>query len=743
MATNINFADPSTSVGKRFREYLGGVDDYDIQVTFLKNTDFYNLYGKNNNVKAWTDYLMSYDMLILGFGDMASFSDNEVFLAGFKTFVDAGKSVIMSHDMVYDKSFAYPVAGYEFDWGWQFSENRYAAWDVNVKTSAYLRELSGQVKKYYAIDPVTSQPEGSYIDTYSQGKKISTLPKSDLEVAYFYNWEWDAGWLQTGYWGFKPDPEYYCWMDQSDYRYRLPGVREYTCNLMDNSIRAMIFASRAKSSDKLDRVITNPSNKNKSVKKSSLAWPTSCETQTVKVANQGQITSYPFAMDDTITVGKTHAQNYRLDLESGEISGVDSHFRLDGEYKDWDDVPKTDGSWWTEAPDKNKGTIVYDRGVAYGYAEVNEVNVIDRNGGAFSGMQVTIEQEDGVSKDFQVKFVSVAKDGTVNQNPKMEGLDPGDYTFYLVSTGFSSENINNLKNDLSKNEDMIWGEAVMHITDGQDKMEYRLDVDSIAKWERRNPLNITKVNNVKVCLYGITSSTGNPPSYASKDTDSYVDSLGTKETDGAIVWYNLSNGSSDRTNIYSAKDGDSANNYYIYTKGNITYTGLGHSGNMTNDEIRLFINTMISSYRSVPAAPHVTVANSDVVNNGEVSSLYVEERGDQKDKAVLLKVNDDSTSTLPRVYRMKITRDGQPVEQLLENGQPVRKNADDTFTVKEDGLYTLVAPYGDGNTPGTIAGNGMLEYTVELTTSYQEGNKKDSVSRRVVRVITMPLFELD
>ena len=722
--TNINFADSSTSVGKRFREYLDGVEDYDIQVTFLQNQDFYKTYGKNNKGEAWREYLLGYDMLILGFGDMASFSDNETFLEGFKAFVDEGKSVILSHDMVYDKSFAYPEAGFDFDWGWQFSENRYAAWDVNVKTSAYLRELSGQVKRYYAIDPVTSQPIGSYTDTYSRGKKISTLPKSDLEVAYLYRWKYSISWSGTGYWEFKPDASMYCWMDQSDYRYRLPGIREYTCNLMDNSIRTMAFASRIKSSDKLDRVITNPSKNNANVAKADLAWPNSCVTQTVKVANQGQITSYPFTMADTISVGETHAQNYRLDLESGMTSGFDSRFDVDGEFLEWDDVPKTDGSWWTEAPDKNKGTILYDRGVAYGYAEVNEVGSIDKNGGAFSRLQVTIEQQDGVSQQYQMKCITVADDGTVNLNPQIEGLSPGDYTFYLGSDGFSSTNINNLKTNPDWNDDMIWGEMKMHITDGQDKVEYSLDVDAMARWNRRNPLDITKVNNVVACLYGLSSTNGTPPSYASKDTDSFVLSLGTKKTDGAIVWYNLSNGAGDSTNVYAAKDGDSANNYYIYTRGNVTYTGLGHSGNMTNDEIRLFINTMISSYRSVPAAPYPTCVNEDAIRNSKVYTLYGEEAGGQvmKDVTVSLKVNDDSVQSNYQDYTMVVKDgDGNVIHQAkgLANGEIT------SFVVSKEDLQQKKS----------------LTYTATLEATGK--NDKKSKQQITIRVMTMPLFGLD
>ncbi|MDD6191554.1 MAG: hypothetical protein PUB24_00540, partial [Lachnospiraceae bacterium] len=208
-------------------------------------------------------------------------------------------------------------------------------------------------------------------------------------------------------------------------------------------------------------------------------------------------------------------------------------------------------------------------------------------------------------------------------------------------------------------------------------------------------------------------------------------------------WFNLSNDGDDATNIYSAKDGDSANNYYIYTKGNITYTGFGHANDMTNDEIRLFINTMISAYRSTPAAPYVTVENEDVINNGSISTLYTEEREEGQDKEVLLKVNDDSKTTKAgTTYRMKITLKNKNVEGLKTvDGNDVPKNADGTYTVQKGAEYKLLAPYGDANTENTIAYDGKLTYKVSLTTTYADGTEQDA--QRTVRVMLMPLFGLD
>lgn len=86
----------------KFRTYLDAVDEYEITLDYLSNTKWLEKF--KNNVAAWIDYLDSYDMLILGFNDNCTFTNNDVFYQGFVQFKDSGKSVIMSHDMVKDTS---------------------------------------------------------------------------------------------------------------------------------------------------------------------------------------------------------------------------------------------------------------------------------------------------------------------------------------------------------------------------------------------------------------------------------------------------------------------------------------------------------------------------------------------------------------------------------------------------------------------------------------------------------------
>ncbi len=88
--------------------------------------------------------------------------------------------------------------------------------------------------------------------------------------------------------------------------------------------------------------------------------------------------------------------------------------------------------------------------------------------------------------------------------------------------------------------------------------------------------------------------------------DLMADDDGDNETD-LVVWYTLGG---DNQYDYSPKD--VVNNYYIYNKGNITYTGIGHSHNTTTvQEGMLFINTMVAAYNSSTKDPEVMFYDSE------------------------------------------------------------------------------------------------------------------------------------
>ena len=72
-----------------------------------------------------------------------------------------------------------------------------------------------------------------------------------------------------------------------------------------------------------------------------------------------------------------------------------------------------------------------------------------------------------------------------------------------------------------------------------------------------------------------------------------------------VVWYCL-NGS-----IYSASPNDARNYYYYYSKGNVIYTGTGHSGINNNvNEMQLFVNSIVAAANVTAVRPVASFVNS-------------------------------------------------------------------------------------------------------------------------------------
>ncbi len=105
------------------------------------------------------------------------------------------------------------------------------------------------------------------------------------------------------------------------------------------------------------------------------------------------------------------------------------------------------------------------------------------------------------------------------------------------------------------------------------------------------------------------------------------------EDDDVVVWFtlfnekrtdnngNLSGGDDITENIIN----DGTNNYYIYNKGNVTFSGVGMADTvLTDDEYRLFVNTMIASFRSQvkPSVPEIL--NTDKSTENAKDYLYVD-----------------------------------------------------------------------------------------------------------------------
>lgn len=142
------------------------------------------------------------------------------------------------------------------------------------------------------------------------------------------------------------------------------------------------------------------------------------------------------------------------------------------------------------------------------------------------------------------------------------------------------------------------------------------------------------------------------------------------------VWFTLNNatryGGGFSNAYYKYTKGDGANNYYIYSSGNITYTGSGHSTteSITQSEQKLFINTIIAALKAGNYAPNVDFPYARAITGGTTTENYMEYYPDN-----------------PNVPGFILTF--KPTDYDSKN------NADDVFSackiyidVNEDGIYS-------------------------------------------------------
>jgi len=208
---------------------------------------------------------------------------------------------------------------------------------------------------------------------------------------------------------------------------------------------------------------------------------------------------------------------------------------------------------------------------------------------------------------------------------------------------------------------------------------------------------------------------------AQTHTQNYQLDLEYDEEGDVLIWYNLAG-----NGIYKGRNQDCRNDYYIYTKGNITYTGVGHSGGLTENEKKLFVNTMVASYRSSASDPYITITNQDAVNNGKTTTIYLEDRGDGGNNIdINYRINDDTTnSKINRGYLVHIYKDGEWQEVI---------DAEKATDYKIENVS-----YSE------VKANGQVQYVLYLVSKYTNDQGIDvyAYDTQTVNVVLMPMFNL-
>lgn len=125
------------------------------------------------------------------------------------------------------------------------------------------------------------------------------------------------------------------------------------------------------------------------------------------------------------------------------------------------------------------------------------------------------------------------------------------------------------------------------------------------------------------------------------------------EDPNVVCWFALADSENTDTNWYDTSPNDASNNYYIYNKGNVTYTGVGHRGGLSDFEKKLFVNTFVASLKAGVAGPQPEITNGYAVSldNGDYQVVYADVDSDStdsefnKNENVDFYITDDSTSS--------------------------------------------------------------------------------------------------
>ena len=199
-----------------------------------------------------------------------------------------------------------------------------------------------------------------------------------------------------------------------------------------------------------------------------------------------------------------------------------------------------------------------------------------------------------------------------------------------------------------------------------------------------------------------------------------------------VVWYCLPGSS------YSNSPNDARNNYYFYSKGNVIYTGAGHSTVNQDEEIELFINAMV-------AAANVTAVDPDI------------------DFVDTLSPNADTETT--RYYATDQTSWSEDGNNVLEdsmdfyvnvkdyNGAVTKVGSDHKFHLEQNNAFkvTLSDPEQYLRTTTGSATSGKKNsyrtdcklYVKVTSTVYLYGEPKTSTSWASIDLKQRQLFELN
>ena len=316
------------SSNQMFKKYYSDLEDYSISITPIKLDDF----EKKFIDKPFTSYDYSktltdadydniskelssdqqglynnYQMYIIGFGDMYDGKDldNTYGMVDFlKFYIASGKSVLFTHDLT---SFHNQKAG-----------------DYGYSANTLLRDVMG-MNRYKAISK--NVPDKQKLINYQSKRSYDTVTDingNELEQKHGFTY------YALKRLGWTSDQQNYNKDQKVPYQYMITSSETGNpiCDIGEIAHTGFINTNDL--------------------------------TTKVEQSNQGQITEYPYKIDESFTISPTHGQYYQLDMEDPEVT-VWYTLADDGKHKVCENIDGTAVTYGVSPKDAANNYYIYSR----------------------------------------------------------------------------------------------------------------------------------------------------------------------------------------------------------------------------------------------------------------------------------------------------------------------------------------------------------------------------------------------
>ena len=304
-------------------------------------------------------------------------------------------------------------------------------------------------------------------------------------------------------------------------------------------------------------------------------------------------------------------------------------------------------------------SIAYVPGSAKTYGRASDLSTVhEENNVVKLKRTLVVDPETGIQTYHYLAENETKANVYLGEN-KLTKSTPVDYMQTVDSQGNATgtkKSIGLLQADYDKYAQGYTDYTITRYMDGssQKYASSTLSQSGIFNKETIDTTKITQINTGKITTYPYDINVDDLHSLEGMNTELTVKTTHEQvyqcnmNGDDITVWYALSggpNGAYYDKNTGRGIRNNAANAYYIYSRNNVFYTGAGHTNTFSPLEAKLFINTLVSAYRTSGQAPNGVFED---INGKTQKYLYVVQNGNTiepifNDDSIVFRIQDKNT----------------------------------------------------------------------------------------------------